>query len=122
MESEEVKRPCVAATKGNGAEQTVWRMMVRNGAALEKERGAVKQAVAQVVKDFKKFYESISHADVKDGLKKHNFSQTLARATTGDYAMKRRICIKDVYSEELWPGAGVVAGCSFDKSFLCRSP
>ena len=32
--------------------------------------------------------------------------------------MKRRICIKDVYSEELWPGAGVVAGCSFATSVI----
>ena len=48
-ESEEVKRPYFAAAKGNGAEQTVWRMMVRNGAALEKESGEGKKAVAQVV-------------------------------------------------------------------------
>ena len=50
-EREKVGRCYFAASKGCGAEQVVWRMMLRNGVA--KKEGEGKKAVTQVVKDFK---------------------------------------------------------------------
>ena len=58
---------------------------MRNATTLEE--GGSKKGVAHVVKDFKKFYESIRHDELEAKLRKRKFRGTLARAIRGAYSI-----------------------------------
>ena len=101
-------KPFYAAAAGTSPEKVVWRAALRNQAA--KKQG---QAVAQIVVDFKKFYEMVDHEVLEDRAKKLAFPEPLLRLILEGYRLERRVGFENLVGKPLFAKSGIIAGDTF---------
>ena len=83
---------------------------MRNAAHKEGGEG---RAVAQLTKNFKKFYENISLEELLERGIARGFHPTVLELTLSGYAFERRIVCEELVSGPAYARHGVVAGCPF---------
>ncbi len=113
-------RPYLAAAKGNGAIDTMWRLNARHEAGV----GEGLQAGA-IAEDLRSFFETIGRERLVAEAAALGFPLPLVRAALGAYANARVMVLQGRVARELYPTRGVVAGCSLAttlvKVFYVRS-
>jgi len=97
--------PSFAAAKNKSTTDAVWRQAVRNQRAKKD-----KKAIAQVIADFHKFYETVNLEDLVERAKKLGFPEVLVRAAVACYRMERVVLFEGKAAESAWPTTGIVAG------------
>ncbi len=113
-------RPYLAAAKGNGAIDTMWRL----GTRQEADVGEGLQA-AVIAEDLKAFFECIGRERLAAEAEALGYPMALIRAAFGAYAHARVMTLQGRIARELYPTRGVVAGCclamALTKVFYVRS-
>lgn len=94
-------RPYLAATKGNGAVDTMWRLGARQEAGV----GEGMQAAA-IAEDLKSFFESIGRERLAAEAAALGYPMPLIRAAFGAYAHARMMTMQGRVSREVYPNRG----------------